>query len=250
VAGQADADAALYESARPVFSDNLISQIMAHADLTAGKGVLEIGAGTGQLTAGLLRAKLNVMALEPAPALAALLARRFEHEAQFSVQAQTFASYPAPASFAALFAANAFHNLDAATSYAKARELLAPQGALCLLWNFQILADAAQQARLNEALSEPLTDLRTEPEGFEDALGALLAQGRDEMAASGCFEEPRWALMREDLLYPRADYARLLASYAAKEHRDLVEARVAEALPDEDITVRNFTYASVARRAA
>jgi hypothetical protein len=65
-----------YDDGRPTFGYDLIQSVADMTGLVPGDQVIEIGAGTGQLTAALLSMGLVVTALEPGAAMRAILAER------------------------------------------------------------------------------------------------------------------------------------------------------------------------------
>ena len=87
--GVADA----YDAGRPRFDDAVVEQLMSHAGLRSGDRVLEIGAGTGQLTEALLRAGLRVEALEPGARLAARLQSKLGGIKALKISDSTFEEY-------------------------------------------------------------------------------------------------------------------------------------------------------------
>lgn len=184
-----------YDLARPCFGDDTIARLIDMANHPAGSMVLEIGSGTGQLTAGLLRVNPGAY-----PYL--------------EVRVETFEGFDTTAKCPALFAANAFHWLDPAVSYAKAETLLLAKGALCLIWNVPILADAALQRRLNEHLfSGDLADLRREPTEYAEQLASLLEDGCQELKAQFA-GEVQWEIHTRSRSLSIDRYVDLLNSYA------------------------------------
>jgi len=239
-----------YDLARPRFGDDTIARLIDMADLPAGSMVLEIGAGTGQLTAGLLRANLAVTALEPSPGLAERLRVNLGAYPHLEVRVETFEDFDTTAKYPALFAANAFHWLDPAVSYAKAQTLLRAKGALCLIWNFPILADAALQRRLNEHLfSGDLADLCREPTEYAGQLASLLEDGRQELKAQFA-GEVQWEIhtRRRSLSIDR--YVDLLNSYAnaadARSSLALGVARISGTL--DGVEIDDHEYLCVAKK--
>lgn len=71
-----DGMADLYDRARPPYPDGLWARLRDLGLLGAGTRVLELGAGSGLATVPMLAAGAAVTAVEPGPALAALLRRR------------------------------------------------------------------------------------------------------------------------------------------------------------------------------
>jgi SAM-dependent methyltransferase len=239
-----------YDLGRPRFGDDTIARLTDMATLPAGATVLEIGAGTGQLTAGLLRAKLAVTALEPSPGLAERLHVNLGANPHLEIRVETFEDFDPIAKYPALFAANAFHWVDPAVSYAKAQTLLQAEGALCLLWNFPILADAALQRRLNKIVfSDDLADLRREPTGYAGQLASLLEDGRQELKAQFA-GEVQWEIhtRRRSLSIDR--YVDLLNSYAnAADARDSLALGVASVCGTlEGVEIDDHEYLCVAKK--
>ena len=70
-----DEVAELYASARPSYPDALVTDLMALTGLRKTHRVLEIGAGTGQLTLSLARQGFRLIAIERGTNLARLLAK-------------------------------------------------------------------------------------------------------------------------------------------------------------------------------
>src|SRR5262245_6875414 len=84
-----------YDRGRPDFDDEIVRALTSRAGLAAGDPVLEIGAGTGQLTRGLIRAGLQVEALEPGPRLASRLRANLGAGAPLRVRETPFEDYAA-----------------------------------------------------------------------------------------------------------------------------------------------------------
>jgi SAM-dependent methyltransferase len=72
-----DEDPERYARARPGYPPEIFAAMRELGGLVAGARVLEVGAGTGQATVGLLAAGAEVTAVEPGPGLAAALRQRF-----------------------------------------------------------------------------------------------------------------------------------------------------------------------------
>jgi SAM-dependent methyltransferase len=247
-----DSSVEQYDAGRTRFDAGLISDLTAWAQLRPGDLVLEVGAGTGQLTSALLEAGIRVVALEPGPNMAAWLKRRFQDQPGFTVEASLFEDFAArDGQFAAVVSANAFHWVDPAVSYAKAARLLEPRGTLGLIWNFPILADEDLQRRLNrEVFLDDLSDFRRGPGGYVEGLLELLAAGRQELTRSGLFEQPHWVLKTERLVWTTDRYIAFLSSLAngvglAYE----LDGRVRSGLAHRsELSVVNHVYIGVARK--
>lgn len=239
-----------YDRGRPDFDDEIIRELTSHAGLHAGDPVLEIGAGTGQLTRGLIRAGLQVEALEPGARLAARLRSNIGAGAPLRVIETPFEAYAATTSFAAVFAANAFHWIDPAVSYRKAHDLLRPTGALCTVWNFPVMRDPRLQTKLNEeAFTGDLEPFRRDPHRIDEEVARLLAEGRAELAATGLFLEPWWHISTRTLSMDVDRYLLLLASYAnGAAVVDQIAARVSPVLDARPVELTDLVGLCVARR--
>jgi SAM-dependent methyltransferase len=98
-----------------------------------GPRVLDLGAGTGKLTATLLALGADVVAVEPDPAMLAELRRALPG---VRALAGTAEAIPLPdASVDAVLAGNALHWFDMAVAGPEIARVLAPGGILAGLWN-------------------------------------------------------------------------------------------------------------------
>ena len=95
--------------------------------------VLDLGAGTGKLTASLLARGLRVTAVEPDPAMLAVLTRHHPGAAAHQAGADAL---PLPdASVDAVLVGQAWHWFPHAAAAAEVRRVLRPGGWLGLVWN-------------------------------------------------------------------------------------------------------------------
>ncbi len=67
-----DEDAALYDSIRPRYPEQLFDDIILQTGLDPGAKVLEVGCGTGQATVGLAQRGFRIVCVELGDALAAV----------------------------------------------------------------------------------------------------------------------------------------------------------------------------------
>jgi len=125
--------AGLYDARRPGYPDALYDDLLAAAP--GARRVLEAGAGTGRATLALARRGLEVVAVEPDAAMAAI-ARRATDGLAVAVVESAFESYdPEPGSFDLVVSAQAWHWVDPAAGLAVARRALRPGGVLAVWWN-------------------------------------------------------------------------------------------------------------------
>ena len=135
--------AEVYDWARPTYPDELFAHIAARLP---GRRVLEVGAGSGIATRGLLARGLEVTCVEPVPEMAALLVSRAATPLRVQVEVATFESAAVATvasvggnggngAFDGLVSAQAWHWADPATRMDRAASLLHPGGFLGLFWN-------------------------------------------------------------------------------------------------------------------
>ena len=124
--------AAAYAEHRPDYPADGIRWVLAGAD-HAPRQVLDLAAGTGKLTEGLLALGLEVTAVEPDPDMRAALSRRLPG---ISPLDGTGERIPLPtASVDAVFVGQAFHWFDATAALTEIARVLRPGGVLGALWN-------------------------------------------------------------------------------------------------------------------
>ena len=125
------ADAAGYDRARPRYDARVAELLVAELGLQDGSPVLELGAGTGQLSAALIAAGLDLIAVEPLKDTRTILAAAIGAE---RVRAGRAEEIPLPdASVQAVMAADAFHWFDEARAMPEIKRVLRPGGGVAIL---------------------------------------------------------------------------------------------------------------------
>jgi SAM-dependent methyltransferase len=119
-----------YAEHRPDYAEEAVRWALSPAP---GPRVLDLGAGTGKLTAALVAAGADVVAVEPDPEMLAELRRGLPDVPALSGSAEVI---PLPdASVDAVVAGHALHWFDMAVAGPEIARVLAPGGVLAGLWN-------------------------------------------------------------------------------------------------------------------
>src|SRR5690242_13493514 len=118
--------AEVYDRGRPGYPPEAVQIAARELRLSPRDRVADLGAGTGKLTATLVAAGLDVVAVEPLDGMRARLSAAFP--AVEAVAATAEALPFADGSLAAVFSADAFHWFDADPTVAELHRVLRPRG--------------------------------------------------------------------------------------------------------------------------
>jgi ubiquinone/menaquinone biosynthesis C-methylase UbiE len=123
-----------YDRVRLDYPTALVDAACSAAGLRPGSPVVEIGCGTGKLTAALVERGLQVEAVDPGARMVEVARRRVGSTADVSFHVERFEDVELPpAGFEAAFSATAFHWVDPSIGWAKVARLLQPGGVFALL---------------------------------------------------------------------------------------------------------------------
>lgn len=122
-----------YTRGRPTVSQAAVGFVFEH--VAEHPDVLEIGAGTGQLTRGLLGRSRTLVCLEPDVRLGGIL-RDTVASAGVEVRSEPFEEFEPADGFDLIVASGVWHWLDAARAVSGVERCLREHGRLALVWNY------------------------------------------------------------------------------------------------------------------
>jgi len=159
--------AAAYESARPLYPDELLDAL----PLDAGSTVLDLGAGTGKLTRVLARRYAHVIAVEPLDGMRAILESVVPQAESHQGSAE---SIPLPdASVDGVFAAQAFHWFANDEAIEEIARVLRPGGIFAVVWNESVESSSPLPDAYRGRLQELFADGRLAPDDGEDRFAPI-----------------------------------------------------------------------------
>jgi SAM-dependent methyltransferase len=125
-------DATDYDELRPTYAPEAIRWVAERALLEPGSLVVDLAAGTGQLSRRFVGLGARVVAVEPAANMRAVLGTNLPDVTAVpgTVEAIPLGDGEADA----VVVGNAFHHFDAQDAFAEIRRVLRPGGALALFW--------------------------------------------------------------------------------------------------------------------
>lgn len=122
-----------YDRGRPGYAPEAIARLVAELELGPGMPVLDLGAGTGKLTAMLVPSGADPVAVEPDPRMRARLERSLPGVTALEGSAEAIPLDDRAVRAAVV--ASAFHWFDSTRALRELHRVLADSGRLALLWN-------------------------------------------------------------------------------------------------------------------
>jgi SAM-dependent methyltransferase len=238
LAQQFAAVAEAYDRGRPGYPPEAVDIAAQALGLAAGDRVADLGAGTGKLTATLVSAGFQVVAVEPLDGMRARLAAALPAVEAVAAPAEQLPF--ADGSLAACFSADAFHWFDAEAVVTELYRVLRPRGGVALLWHLP--GWEAEAPGWWQELVALLNSLRSGHPGF------VGEQGREAFARHGGFEpfthhsvESTFATDREGAIA----YVQSISYVAGHPERDRILDEVRAIVRDvepHDSPVRTFVW--------
>ena len=177
--------AALYDRARPSYPDAAIDALLEYGGLGPGARIGEVGAGTGKATELLAARGLAVVAVEPSAEMAAVARAKLAPWPTVTFVQSAFEDWVPAEPLEAVISVQAWHWIDAAVRYARARQALRPGGMLAAVWSFPDWERCPQRDALRRAYRTAAAGLRPDfpmhPESEPTRLGG---DWRAEIAAA------------------------------------------------------------------
>ena len=216
-----DGIADLYDSARPPYPEALFDDIESYARLDENARLLEVGCGTGQATIPMARRGYAIDAVELGAQMAAIARQKLSAFPRANIICADFETLSLPGeTYDLLLSATAFHWIDPAIRFQKARDLLKPSGALALFWHRPALTDLSRpyleplQAVYERVAPELARDFSPPPRPEE-----VRTEYQELITASGLFGDMLVRRHYVSMEYSAAAYRDLLGTFS--DHRSL-----------------------------
>jgi SAM-dependent methyltransferase len=195
------ADAGQYDRARPTYPAALVERIVA---ASPGRGVVDVGCGTGISSRLFQAAGCRVLGVEPDPRMA-----EQARQGGTEVEIAKFEDWdPAGRLFDTVIAAQAWHWVDPAAGAAKAAGALRPGGRLAVFWNAFVppleLGEAFGAVYQRALPGSPLAGFWSRP--AVDTYRAGGGRAADGMRQAGGFGEPEEWLADWSRPYTRGEW--------------------------------------------
>lgn len=173
-----DLVASAYDRSRPAYPEFLFEGIESGV-------ALEVGSGSGQATADLLRISGHVDCIEPGANFCRLLEAKFALHDNFKVHNIKFEEFTPTVKYDLIFAASGLHWVEKRLAYQKISECLMGGGKLIAVWNQPRFSDPVYAA-IDDSICRVVPDFYIPRCGREEV--SLFEDGFREFAELGAFE--------------------------------------------------------------
>ncbi|NYJ74681.1 SAM-dependent methyltransferase [Allobranchiibius huperziae] len=209
-----ESGAGAYERFRPEYPEALFDDLLASAGPLIGRGVLEVGAGTGRATLPLARRGVRLEVIEPSQDMLRVLRDRLTAEHLLdavTIRRGTFEDIDvAEAPFGVVVAGQSFHWTDPRTRWSKLATLLGEDGIAFLFWNAWHLDPTHHDLdAVRRVYSEDDSGLVPDIEGANPVHGS---SDEEQIAADPALTTAVAATYRWDRALPVHDYLSLLST--------------------------------------
>jgi SAM-dependent methyltransferase len=137
-----------YDELRPGYAPRAVACVAERGGLVPGSLVVDLAAGTGQLSRRFVPLGVDLVAVDPAANMRAVLEERLP---AFRVLDGRAESIPLDAgSVDAVVVGNAFHHFDRQKAFAEIARVLRPGGMLALLWAWPLEEESLRYPGLRE----------------------------------------------------------------------------------------------------
>jgi protein-L-isoaspartate O-methyltransferase len=209
-----DEVAELYDQARPGYPKSLVEDLVSLASVNSSSRVLEVGAGTGQLTTQLARSAADILAVELGVNLAEVLRRNVAGLSNVHVLVDDFDRWrPQGALFDLVVVATAFHWLNPTTRVQKAASLLRPGGMLAVIETHWVSRGAEDRFSVESQSCYAQWDPAHDP-GFRPRELGDLKDRNEELEKAETFESILHRRHFCDRQFTARKYCDLLATFS------------------------------------
>jgi SAM-dependent methyltransferase len=125
-------DATDYDELRPEYSPEAVAWVAERAGLGPGSSVVDLAAGTGRLSGRFVQLGVDVVAVEPAANMRAVLEDRFPTVRAIVARAESMPF--GDEAIDLVVVGNAFHHFERDAAMTEIHRVLRPGGALALFW--------------------------------------------------------------------------------------------------------------------
>jgi len=125
-------DASDYDALRPEYAPEAVAWVAERVGIGVGSSVVDLAAGTGRLSGRFVQLGVDVVAVEPAANMRAVLQERFPTVRSLVARAESMPFDDG--SVDAVVVGNAFHHFDREVAMAEIHRVLRPEGGLAVFW--------------------------------------------------------------------------------------------------------------------